>query len=495
MKSKLVAKIYNNGDLGTAYPIGPNLLMTARHVIEDVNWHDGGVVVEWPEIKASNGKPLTASATRIVFDGEEHADSEQLKCDLAVLYCDLPPEVNLKSTSSIISNQYANSRTGWETAGYPNVNSNNQDSATGQFSVDLEKATIKLTLDDTIDPTVAQANGLQNGWGGMSGAPVFDLASGKIQAIITDHNQWMQKQLIGVSVPYLVNRSQKFREITGIESHIQKHQKFVAEQKRQISDVLSKMTTQDALFKQIAGQLSLNVANITNQKLTDKLLEAFKEDDLAVLDVLLRAGADAFKQDSGELLRQNLRQLFCLFAGLMAPECHAIKQALINLPVRTAMAAELSLAVLYDTNPEFVRNDGKVHGRHTINAAVFTRETGWSQAEFIKDATETIYKAIHKAPPPEPLDAFELEALNSTIKQRQNRSLNQLHRLELNRRDANLTNNPLLDTANCQALNAADCLPDLPIVHYGEAAAEKEAKLSAKLTELFNILESSQPST
>ncbi|MBD9363097.1 trypsin-like serine peptidase [Methylomonas fluvii] len=483
MDTKLIAKILptkkdGNRTIGTAYPIAQGLVLTARHVVVfDERDKAVPIVIEWPDSKHSD-----TNVTEIVWVSDEH--------DIAILRCQTPPNMSL--SSELLAKRDPKGHEQWSGYGYPAIGKDAESGLREKIPVMGEffppnVATPKLTIS-------CKSDALEKaGWCGLSGAPVFQ--GPQLFAIITETPQKRDECFTAVSIPWLIRNDQEFQEITGIQGQIQKHQKFVAEQKRQISDLLLKMTAENLLFKQIAGQLKLNIEHMSDKKLTEKLLEAFEQDDLAVLDLLLCAGADAFKQDSGESIRQNLRQLFYLFAGLMAPECQAIKQALINLPVRTAMAAELSLAAIYDTNPEFVRHDGKVLGRHTINADVFTRETGWSQTEFIKDATETIYKAIHKAPPPEPLDTFELEALNSTIKQRQNRSLNQLHRLELNRRDANLTNNPLLDAANCQALIAADCLPDLPIVHYGEAVAEKEAKLSAKITELFNILETSQPST
>ena len=483
MDSKLIAKILptkkdGKRAIGTGYPIAKNLVLTAGHVVDfDARDEAVPITVEWPDLKHAD-----TNASEIVFFSDEH--------DIAILRCQTP--ANMSLSPGLLAKRDPKEHEPWSGFGYPAIGKD-ADSGTrekipamGKF-FPPDSATPKLTLTSESD-AVEKA-----GWCGISGAPVFH--GPQLIAVITETPRKREECFTAISIPWLIRNHPAFREITGIQSQIQNHQQFLAEQKRQISDVLSNMTAESLLFKQIAGQLKLNAANTSNRKLTEKLLEVFNEDDLAVLDMLLRAGADALKHDSGESIRQNLRQLFCLFAGLMAPECPAIKQALIKLPVRTAMAAELSLAALYDTNPDFVRQDGQVHGRHTINAAEFVRETGWSQQDFVKDALETIYMAIHKARPPEPLDSFELEALNSTIKQRQNRSLNRLHRLELNRRDAGSAINPLLDEANCQALNAADCLPDLPIVHYGEAIADKEAKLSAKLTELFNILETGQANT
>ncbi len=483
MDSKLIVKILptkkdGKRSIGTGYPIAKGLVITARHVVE-FNDRDTVVpiTVEWPDLNHSDAK-----VSEIVWVSDVH--------DIAILQCQTPPNMSLPS--DLLAKRDPKQHEEWSGFGYPAIG---KDPESGQ----REKipAMGKFFPPDATSPILtitSESDSLEKaGWCGLSGAPVFQ--GPHLFAVITETPTKRNECFIAISIPWLIRNNEQFREITGIESHIQRHQNFVAEQKQQICNLLSKMANEDVLFKHIAGQLKLNVANTTYQKLQEKLLEAFEQDGLALLDMLLRAGAEALKQDATEAVRQNFRMLFCLFASLMAPECAAIKQALIKLPVRTAMAAELSLAALYDTNPDFVFHDGKVRGKQTIDASVFTRETGWSQEDFRKDATESIYKAIYKVPPTEPLDSFELEGLNSMIKQRQNRSLNQLHRLELNLRDASLANNPLLEEANCQALNAADCLPDLPIVHYGEDAADKEAILNARLTELFNILETYKPKT
>lgn len=494
MEPTLVTKILAtdaNGEtcVGTGYPIGNGRVLTARHVVTD----DFGQIVSsielyWPNLTDELGKSVKSVKAEILFDGALELTDNQLEVDVVILACSFPQTVSERLVrNTVLALQPAKARVGWKCAGFPNINDNEIDPASGKFVADLETQEIKLTLDDSINESIARANGVQNGWGGMSGAAVFNIETGKIQAVITDHNQWMQKQLIAVSIPWLIQHNAKFRTLVGQETNTETYRQFAEQQRKQIRALLKQMA-EGKLFKQLAIRCKMPIG-CTHETLCDKLLADFENDDLAVLDCLLQAGNEALEQDASESAWSHFRTLFCLFASLMAPQSSAVKQKLINLPVYTAIATELSLAPLYDTNPEFALDpNGEPKGKYAIDASVLTREIGWGQEELKSEVAAAVYSAIHQKPPTKALNAFELRRLNTTIKQRQNRSFNKLHRLELNCAEQISADNPLHNRDNCQAINAADCLPDLPIVHYGETEAEKEAELSAKLDEWFAIL-------
>jgi hypothetical protein len=244
------------------------------------------------------------------------------------------------------------------------------------------------------------------------------------------------------------------------------------------------------LFKQLIIKLQAVVATSTPNTVSEQLLTAFEGNCLNVFDLLLQASSDALEQDHSPEVLDSVRILFCLFASLMASTSLIAREAFIHLSVYSKMATELHLAPLYNTNPHFtMTKDGEVVGKYAIDASEFTREVGWEVDGFKKEALNIVYSGVCKKSLPKQFNAFERKKLNTMIKQRQNKSLNQLHRFELNCCDNTVVNNPLCDTVYCQALNAEDCLPDLPIVHFGEVEATQEAELSAKIDELFEILQ------
>lgn len=478
MESKLVAKITTkrtDGGIrtGTGFPLGANLLLTARHVIEfDERDKTKPITVDWQDV----GKSVVIEPNDIKF---EFDGGEQL--DVVLLCCSIP-EVDI--THAILETEKIISKNNWETLGFPKVNGFQRKGATGTFSVDSADSTIDLTLDDTIDKEILNANNIEHGWGGMSGAPVFCIKTQKLQAIITIHNQWMQKQLIGVSIPYLM-KLPDFRKALGLNDA--DNSQYIAEQKQQIKELLCKVSD-TRLFQELVTKLSLLFDTATPEVVYNELCRIFENDRMKVFDVLLQASADTLKQEASGLMPESIYKLFCLFASLTAPTTLAAKEAVIRLSVYTKIATEVSLAAQYNTNPIYSSGQDEISGKYADDASVFTRETGWKEEDFVNEAVKVTALKVLKKEIKNPKNPFERQKLNTTIRQRQNKSLNQLHRFELNCGDEENKTNPLHDSGFCRALNAPECLPDLPIVHYGEVGAMEEADFCAKIEEFIVLL-------
>jgi hypothetical protein len=494
MDAKLIAKIAvarTDGltRTGTGYPINNGLLLTARHVV-DFKERDNTkpIKIEWSESDANLQIELEPEAIKFAFDGGD-------EYDVVILCCQMPTELKIPPVFTLLETGKISSREAWESAGYPKINDFKKRDVTGVFGVDLATSKITLTLDNPINRGMLQekdidrndAEKIKNGWGGMSGAPVFSITGRKIQAIMTNDDQWMWNQLIGVSIPWLLNNNADFRKAVGFDVNADVYEKYLIQQKRQIQEQLSNMKD-NKLFEELVLKLALQPKPIKPEAVGEKLFTAFGENCLALFDTLLQASADTLKQDASQQALENVHTLFCMFASLMAPKSPAVKQAIIKLSVYSKMATEVSLAPLYDTNPNFEVVDGEVKGKYAMDASVFTRETGWQVDDFKDEAVKIASLGVQKKDIKSPRNSFELKKLNTTIKQRQNRSLNQLHRFELNFGEDKESSNPFHNQVFCQALNMSNCLPDLPIVHYGEAEAELEAELSAKIEELFKLL-------
>lgn len=477
MKPYLIAKILptkkdGKRSIGTGYPIGNGLVLTARHVVvfkeRDLNVP---VSVEWPDLEHES------VPAEIVFDGGE-------TLDLALLKCSLPPEAKAISTN-ILSRQVPDLSGRWDSLGYPRLSKSKStgeralDSAFGEFHHPNGTHVINLTSKSDAEQ--------KDNWKGISGAAVFQ--GEKIFAVISSTPEDRAECFQGVYLPWLFQNNAKFRLALGLDDLDTACQKFVEAQKRLIQELLEQIK-EDSLFTELARKLNLKPEHTASLVLADKLVVAFDEDCLSLYDLLLQAASDALKQNFSEQAIENTKELFCLFISLMASESLVAREAYIGLSVYSPMATELHLAPLFDTSPDFITSeDGEVKGRYAIEASnISPKEVGWDEAAFTQEAIKLVYTDVRQKPPPEVINAFEIKKLNTTIKHRQNRSLNQLHRFELNRSNKDLQTNPLHIPSHCEALNAVDCLPDLPIVHYGEEEAPDEAELSAKLDELFEIL-------
>jgi hypothetical protein len=226
-------------------------------------------------------------------------------------------------------------------------------------------------------------------------------------------------------------------------------------------------------------------------------MDAFEQNPLDVLDTLLAVSREVSRAKPNRSVVEDIRALFCLLVSLLASHSIVARTAYIRLSVYTRMAAELHTASLYDTTPEFMLDEqlGELKGKCAIDASNLVRETGWGVEGFKQEAFEILHTEIFKATPikrPKAINSLEARKLNRVIKQRQNRSANQLYRFELNSADEeNFKLNPLSDLQMCTVLTGSDWLPDLPIVHYGAAEAELEIALSAIIDDLFVSLEES----
>ena len=473
---------------GTGYTVAKGLVLTARHVVEfPERDKKEAILLEWVKLSTPN-QPCSATVQVVkVGDWEQY--------DIALLEFTLPAEITVHFSVCVFAKTKAISGEQWESAGFPKINQFQLKGATGQFSKDLGNATLDLDLSNTYDRNTVPNDMVSTGWGGMSGAPVFGVKSKQLQAVVTVHHQWMEKQLVAVSIPWLLQNSQCFRNavesnsiVANFNDNTVECQQFLKEQKQQILEHLEDIQS-GKLFKQLTNKLKTSAVSSTPSEVNKRLLALFERDCLNLLDLLLQASSDALEQSHSPEILDNVQRLFCLFASLMASTSFIVREVFIHLSVYSKMATELNLAPLYNTNPHFtLTKDGEVVGKYAIDASEFTKEVGWEVDQFKDEALKVIYTGVRKRAIPKQFNTFELKKLNAMIKQRQNKSLNKLHRFELNCCDNSVVNNPLHDTVYCQALIAKDCLPDLPIVHFGEAEAMQEAELSAKIDELFEIL-------
>ena len=353
MDSKLVAKITvqrtdNNTRTGTAYPVGANLLLTARHVIE---FHDElgkrdetkPVTVDWQDV-GEHGEHVLIEPEKInfAFDG-----GKQL--DVVLLRCPIPQAIAASVNHTILEKEKIKTGNKWETLGFPKVNGFQAQDATGTFGVDQEKSLINMTLDDTVNEKIFQPD--TSGWGGMSGAPVFCINTHKLQAIITNHNQDMQKQLIGVSIPYLM-KLPDFRDALGLRDIDEQHKKYVAELPQRIKKQLQQIE-KSLLYQELANSFISGGVMHSAENLWQAIEGKINNDPISLLEQYRNSVVAVLKKDLTHI--KEAQMLFLLFLGFLSkPEDIATAHQVHQLPVRTRLAVEIYIAGLYGVTPDLV---------------------------------------------------------------------------------------------------------------------------------------------
>lgn len=494
MDTKLVAKItIQRGDgktrTGTGYPVSPNRLLTARHVIEfDERDKAKPLTVEWQafdelvEIESKN--------INYAFDGGD-------QYDVVLLCCPIPEAVAVFVTHSILETEKINSRNPWETLGFPKVNRFEVQDATGTFGVDQEKPQICLTLDDTINEKILQANKIEDGWGGMSGAPVFCIGTKKLQAIITIHNQWMRKQLIGVSIPYLM-KLPEFRTGLGLDDADEQHKRYLAELPQRIKKQLQQIN-ESSLYQMLAKEFISEGTEPSLENLWLAIERKISDDPISLLQQYRNCVEVELKNEPKHI--NEAQTLFLLFLGFFSKsEDIAAAHQVHQLPVRTRLAVEIYLAASYGLTPDLVYEpkegidiNQSARGRFAIDGENVFREVGWKAEANAKELVKTaniainkVHESVHGQKPAEDMDDFALESLNETIKTRRQGEHPQLIRVEVPIKKLSESNHPLHNDDVCAQLHKY--LSDLPLVRYGSESAKIEPKLCAQVIEFSRII-------
>ena len=496
MDSRLVAKITvpwtDNNNItrtGVAYPVGVNLLLTARHVIEfDERDKANTIAVEWQD---TNEKiVIEPEQINFEFDG-----GEQL--DVILLRCPIPKAIAASVTSAILEREKINTRESWETLGFPKVNNFERKGATGTFGVDTEQPTIDLTLDDSINETILQENEIKNGWGGLSGAPVFCIKTHKLQAIITEHNKLMQKQLIGVSVPYLMNLP-AFRKALGLNLADEKHKQYLDELPRRIKKQLQ-LIKDSLLYQKLATAFVIEGMESSVENLCQAIECKISNDPISLLEQFRKCIEAVLKNEQQQI--NHAQSLFLLLLGYFSqPEDIAAAHKVHQLSVRTPLAVEIYLAASYGLTPDLVYEpkegldiNHSARGRFAIEGDTLFREVGWTPEANAKELVKTaniainkVHASVHGQKPADELDEFALDSLNETIKTRRQGEYPQLIRMEVPLKKSSEQNQPLYNDEVFAQLS--DWLPNLPIVRYGLGVAKIESKLCAQVNEFFRII-------
>jgi hypothetical protein len=198
--------------IGTGYPIGKDLVLTARHVLFPHWNHTKEVEVAWADL--NHFSPVT----ELVFDGGE-------ACDIAVVRCQTPPQAHVSVW--MLGRQTPNLNNRWHSLGYSRLGKDEDTgsrvlvSALGEFHHPKGTHVINLT-----SKSVAKD---KDNWKGLSGAPVFQGST--LYAVIIETEDDREECFSAVYLPYLLAdkaENAAFRQAVGLGSVEQDFREAIA---------------------------------------------------------------------------------------------------------------------------------------------------------------------------------------------------------------------------------------------------------------------------
>lgn len=335
MDSRLIAKVRvpkTNGkhEIGTAYPIAKDLLLTARHVV-DIKDRDSTkpIQVHWSDHNESTDK------TSVIYTGEG-------EIDIALIQCDVSAKMMLKipSRNPLCHLDFVDGMQ-WKSMGFPIVGKEGDKhfkvSAMGEFFPhDKNRAVIDLKSEG--DPEEKEQ------WKGISGAPVF--VDSMIKAVIVDTSKALQSRLTAVLIPYLLENSEEFKQKVGLETEVTSD----------FSKALELLKTNDDLKSSLLASLEKDF--VKEEQLLNHLKQLTVSD---LIKLVLEAKNKTPDSDKHPILGQFLHQMLPkVFDPLLSQKIKKMRQGtseIISIPYATKVSAELLMADTDNREPLFERVD------------------------------------------------------------------------------------------------------------------------------------------
>jgi len=331
MDSRLIAKVRvpkKNGkhEIGTAYPIAKDLLLTARHVV-DIKDRDSTKLIEihWFDYNESTDK------TSVIYTGDD-------EIDIAVVQCEMSPQMMLKIPSrNPLCHLDLVDGMQWKSMGFPIVGKEGDEhfkvSAKGDFFPhDKSRAVIDLKSEG--EPEQKEL------WKGISGAPVF--VDSMIKAVIVDTSKYLQSRLTAVLIPYLLEKSEEFKEKVGFDVQV----------KSDFSKALEMLKTNSELKNSLLAKLEEDY--VKEEQLLNHLKQLTVSDLIKlVLDAQNTTSNSNKTQVFGQFLHQMLPKVFDPLLSQKVKKMRKGKSEIVSIPYATKVSAELLMADTDNREPLF----------------------------------------------------------------------------------------------------------------------------------------------
>ena len=299
-----------HGKIGTGYPVGHDLILTARHVVRaEGRDRRHPIIIRWwglPKESESNRVKLPTEDDGVVWEGDD-------ELDVVLLRCSRPADIG--SGYGIVSEDKPGRNLAWESHGFPE---------SGVYDDDRRAVGFGGKVYPDPDPANAfelsvEANPLEGLWGGASGMPVF--ANKRILGVVRKQPPNYEGARLLATPSWRLLEDQGFREAIGFDCQQERRSKF----RRRLVRALRNAPLAAAT---LADQLGLGDVVVADRP--DETATALAKDLLALdLDLAIRGLREAHRE-----IRETLED-----EG--GPEVARADTALIDV-------AQLIVPTLYD---------------------------------------------------------------------------------------------------------------------------------------------------
>ena len=322
------------GTVGTGYPVGNDLILTARHVLEPENRDpEKPILVRWEHPKECDWMKLSEESI-------EWRSPDTL--DAALIRCTRP--ANVYSQSGLLSNDMPMQDTRWSSQGFPKASELNSVRPSRSFGGKVHSMAhraFKFEIEEDSPPQKIED------WKGVSGMPV--VVNGMICGVVnTAQPNYADNKRLEATPTWRLLEDPEFRNKIGYDEQRERVEKV----KGKLVELLARSAlAMETLVKQLGCAPS--VTGFGSQKLADYLADSlFGQDIHLVIENLARTHQELRKIDGEDSAKaaESVSQAAQLIVPAICQPGHVASvkfgqsMELVCLPVCTKTLAEIVMA-------------------------------------------------------------------------------------------------------------------------------------------------------
>lgn len=205
-----------HGSSGTAYPVGGEYLLTARHVVDRQD-RDGRykMIATWWDYRPESASRVKVAPCEIPDDSIVYLDDTEDGANLDAVLVRCPRPSGVPSGHDFLSDRLPRDGAEWRSEGFP--------AAAADFEQGREVIQFNGKVSGTTEnrPTFwvwseKVPNDPRTGWPGVSGMPVF--VDGFIVGVVAKMTDEFQAKMLRVTPSWRIRQSSKLRKALGLPS-------------------------------------------------------------------------------------------------------------------------------------------------------------------------------------------------------------------------------------------------------------------------------------